>query len=105
MLLNTAEITIENLTSVQIVHASQANITALNTTYLILPDDFVKITVPADTPIHLKLEKISFDRTFMDSNAFLNCEKTVTLKNNEKLNMYFVGKVPEGPIECRYYRT
>ncbi len=103
MLLPTAEITIENLTSVQITHVSAATVTSSNATHIISPDSFVKITIPAEKPIHLKLEKISFDNTFMDPHVFLNCENMISLKNNQKLNMYFVGKVPEGPIECRYY--
>lgn len=103
MLLPTAEITIENLTSVQITHASQAIVVAGEVTHIIFPDNFVKIIIPAEKPIQLKLENISFDNTFMDPHVFMNCENKVVLKNNEKLNMYFVGKVPNGPIECRYY--
>jgi hypothetical protein len=103
MILSTAEITIENLTSVQISHSSQAIISLINTTYGILPDNMVKITVPTEKPIHLKLESLSFDTNFMNSDAFLNCENTIILHNNQKLNMYFVGKVPDGSIECRYY--
>lgn len=103
MLFDTAEITIENLTSVQIYHSSLATVTALHTIQTILPDHFIKLTVPANTPVHLQLEKISFDNTFVDPRAFMNCVNTVVLKENEKLNMYFVGKVPDGPIECRYY--
>jgi len=103
MLFPTAEIIIENLTSAQITHHSSATVTALNTVYTILPDNFVKIEVPAERPIHLQLNSIAFDNQFMDPNVFRNCEMTVILKNNEKFNMYFVGKIPEGPIECRYY--
>ena len=100
---DSAEIVIENMTSVQIPHQSLASISIMNTLHTLLPDHYEKITVPTNTLITIQLHSLSFDDRWMDPSHFDNCSKSFILQNGEGLNMYMVGKVPEGIIECRYY--
>lgn len=100
---DSAEIMVENMTSVQIHHPSVASVLIMNKLHPLLPDHYEKITVPTNTPITIKLNSLSFEDQFMDPSHFYDCSKTVILQNGDVLNMYLVGKVPEGTIECRYY--
>ena len=100
---DSAEIVIENMTSVQIPHQSFASVLINDTLHTLLPDHYEKITVPTNTLIIILLHSLSFDDRLMDPSHFDNCKKTFVLQDGEVINMYMVGKVPEGIIECRYY--
>lgn len=100
---DSTQIIIENMTSVEIGHLSQASILIKDMVYTLLPDQSETIQAPINMPILISLNSLSFENELMDPTLFSDCNKTVVLQKEETLHMYMVGKVPDGIIECRYY--